>query len=665
MSDPRWSRLLAAGCLCLCLKIPESLAQDAVVPLPTIVVTATRGALDVSRAGSAIDSIDRDEIERLGATSIASVLQSVPGLYAHGNGGVGSSTNLTLRGSDPGQTLVLLDGIRIGNMTGTDGSLDFGNLAITDIERIEVLRGPQSALYGSDAMGGVIQIFTRKGEGPPRKSVTIEGGSYGTLHTNGAISGSTDQVSYAFAIDLLHSDGFPRYGYRPTHPIFLSDGVTPLPALPGGDPTNRAGATGRVSYKLGDTSEIAFGFAGYLNRLSIDNPYAADPNNVFNSFNQSRTATGQVYSRFTNHAFDDRLTNQLTIFGGALDSVIAQTESCPEDFVSNCRTNYQGRRYGAEYQGDLKLGSFGQLTFGLRNETERAIFSHDLPANLGGGHVSDFSGQQTTSSAFALYQFTLFDRLDLSVAGRDDAVSGGQSFPTGRLTAAWRLTDSGTKLRASIGAGAKTPTLYQRYSVYGVAGLQPEQSVGIDAGVDQSLFNDRLQLSAGVFENRFRNLIGFTFSPVTCPPQNINGCYYNVGRATTRGIELSAKVDLVPDEWRAQASYTYMDAINDITTRGLLQQPRHKAVGSLVYTGIQDLRLEGRMTVVAHVIDYGTTAPVVLPSYYKIDAYANYKINSNVSVFTRLENLTDTRYEEVYNYSVAGRSIYAGLKVEW
>ena len=375
--------------------------------------------------------------------------------------------------------------------------------------------------------------------------------------------------------------------------------------------------------------------------------------------------TGQVYSRFINHAYDGRLTNQLTVFGSAIDSAISQTESCPEDFVSNCRTNYQGTRAGAEYQGDLKFGELGQLTFGLRNETERAIFSHDRPANLGGGHVPDFSGQQTTNSAFALYQLTLLDRLDLSLAGREDAVTGGPSFATGRATIAWRLTEFGTKLRASIGTGAKIPTLYQRYSAYGDPTLKPEESTGVDAGIDQALFGDRVQLSASVFNNRFRNLIGFNNGPAGCPPQDIFGCYYNVGRATTQGIEVSAKADPVPGEWRTTASYTYMDAINNVTSQGLLQQPRHKAVGSLIYTGIPDLRLEGRMSVVAGVLDYAFPAPVRLPAYYKIDAYANYRVNSNVNLFARLENLTDASYEEVLNYGVAGRSIYAGVRIDW
>ena len=127
------------------------IAQEAVTPLPPVVVTATRGPLDVARAGSAIDVVTHDDIERLGATGLRDVLQAVPGLFVHDSGGFGSTSNVTLRGSNPGQTLVLIDGVRVGDPTGTDGAFDFGALALGDIERIEVLRGPQSALYGSRA----------------------------------------------------------------------------------------------------------------------------------------------------------------------------------------------------------------------------------------------------------------------------------------------------------------------------------------------------------------------------------------------------------------------------------------------------------------------------------------------------------------------------------
>ncbi len=668
MRHARPGRVVAAVFSCLpcifSLQRPAS-AQEAPTQLNEIVVTATRGPLDIQRAGSAIDVLDHDDIQRTGATTLRDALQSVPGLFIHSAGGIGAATNVSIRGATPGETLILLDGVRLTDPTGTDNAFDLGNIAATDIERIEVLRGPQSALYGSDAIGGVIQIITRKGEGPPKKTVTIEGGSYGTAHTNAAISGSSDGVSYAFSVDALHTDGFPRYGDRPLRSIVIGDGVTPLPKTKHGDFTNRVGVTGRLSYALGDTSAIEFGVAGFVNRLSFDNPYAVLPGDVYSPLNRSNDANGQAYAKLTNHAFGDLLTNQLTLFTSGVDRSILETESCPEDFISTCRTNYHGVHLGAEYQGDINAGPFGHLTFGLRSDTERAFLSHDLPVALGGGSVHDFSGEQTIQSAYALHQVTLFDRLDLSEAVRVDGVVDGPSFVTARGTVAYRITETGSKLRASIGSGAKIASLYQRFGPYGLSSLQPEQSVGVDGGLDQSLFGDRLTLSATYFSNQFANLIDFTFSPALCPPADLNGCYFNVGRAETHGVELGAKVDIEPGVWRATGSYTYMDAIDETTSQRLLQQPRNKGVASLIYTGVPNLRLEGRVTVVAGVLDFGAVGPAPLAPWARLDAYADYKVNDNLTLFARLENVSDARYEEVYNYSVPGRSIYGGVRVSW
>lgn len=206
---------ILAGVFCLfapALSNPAS-AQDAApgqsnpgqnnpgyVPLPMLVVTANRTPLPIERLGASVTVIPAEDIQSFGTKSLADVLRGTPGLNITESGGPGSLTNVSLRGSNPGQTLVLIDGIRVGDASSTDGALDFGALSAVDIERIEVVRGPQSALYGSDAMGGVINIITRKGERTPRRSVQVEAGSYGTISSTGAVSGATDKVSYAFSL---------------------------------------------------------------------------------------------------------------------------------------------------------------------------------------------------------------------------------------------------------------------------------------------------------------------------------------------------------------------------------------------------------------------------------------------------------------------------------
>lgn len=643
-------------------------AQQAdVIPTPDIVVTADRIEEPAEKTGSSISVISAAEIEKTGATGLADVLRSVPGVDVHEAGGIGTATSVAIRGSNPGETLVLIDGVRVGDSAATDGSVDFGNLSVTDIDRIEVLRGPQSALYGSDAMGGVINIITRKGTSTPVRSVSIEGGSYGTIDTRASMSGADDRWTYAFSIDALHSDGFPRYGYRIDRPIVIGDGVTPLPPLPADDPANKGGATARLSYRVSDDVTVETGLAAYGNAIRFDNPFAFIPSDVFSNYNHSTAAILDGYSRVIADTFGGALRNQLTIFGNVTDRKVWEAEGCFDASFNtfNCRSGFDGTRYGAEYQGDWKLGAFGALTFGARSETETAVTSES--PNPNDGSFTPINAKQTTNSLFAQHQFTLGDRFDFSYGGRIDSVENGQTFATWRTTAAYHIDETGTKLHASIGTGAKVASLYQRFSLFGNPNLQPERSTGFDAGIDQKLFNDRLTASVTIFDNRYRNLIDFAAAP-TCTPLQLasdGGCYFNVGRAETKGVETAADVILVPDAWRARASYTLLIARDLVTDRTLLQRPRNKATLSLIYTGIPKLEVESRLTLVSSRYDFGTFSIVKLAPYAKLDLFANYKAADNVTIFGRIENLTDARYEEAYNYGVAGRSFYGGVKVTW
>jgi vitamin B12 transporter len=667
MSLRRYRRALLA-CAFLLVVRPAAVAQPATSgdQLPEIVVTPDRVEEPISQTGSTVSVVDIADIDKTGPKGIIYALQGVPGVEIHETGGDGSATTLSIRGANPGESLVLIDGIRVGDPTQTDGSFDFGNLSVTDIERIEVLRGPQTALYGSDAMGGVINIITRKGKRPVHRSVTIQAGSYGTISALGAMSGADDRWNYAFSIEALHSDGFPRYGYRIDRPLVIGDGVTPLPPLPADDPTNKGGATGRVSYKISDDVTVETGYAIYGNMIRFDNPNAVVPSDVFSHYTHSTAEIFDAYTRVIADTFGGVLQNQLTIFGNVTDRNIWETEGCFDaSFLAfNCRSGYVGTRLGAEYQGDLKLGPYGALVFGARTETETASTSQD--PNPNDGSFFPINAQQTTNSVFALHKFSLGDRFDFTYGGRIDAVEGGQTFATWRTTAAYRIDETGTKFHASLGTGAKVASLYQRYSQFGDPTLAPEQSVGFDVGVDQKLFNDRLTGAVTAFDNRYRNLIDFGFAP-SCTPTQLSefGCYFNVGRAETKGVEVAADAILVPDEWRVRANYTFMVARDLTTDTTLLQRPADLATLSLIYSGVPKLEVEARVTMVSSRYDFASTSTVILAPYAKLDLFANYKINDNLAIFGRIQNVTDARYEEVFNYGVAARSYYAGAKYDW
>ena len=661
---------LALSCLALTSLTSPAAAQTPA--LPDLVITATRTALEPARAGSSITIIKSEEIAKTGSSGVVDVLRGLAGLDIQQTGGVGASTSVSLRGAYDGQTLVMIDGIRIGDPSSTAGQADLGQITTNDIARIEVLRGPQSALYGSDALGGVINIITKTGKRETKREVLLEAGSYGTLHSRGSISGGDDKLSYAFSIDALHSDGFARFGYRIDRPIVLNFGALPLPPLPRTDPVDRGGVTGRVTYAVNEDLRIDTGIAAYGDWLRLVNPGATMAPSVFDSYNQGRSTLLQAHTRITLDSFDGKLRNTVTLFGTLSDNATRERELCFDaSFLQfDCRQTFRGSRVGAEYQGDLKLGTFGLLTFGVSDQVETARTTQN-PDPQDGSFVP-VNAHQTTQAAFIQHQITLWNRLDLSLGGRVDSVIGGKTFSTYRATAAYRIEETGTKFHASVGTGARTPSLFQRFSQYGTAALLPEQNVGYDAGVDQKLFDGRLTLGATAFFNKFQNLIGFANVPSCTPGQQIQGgCYYNVNRALTKGVELSGDAIIVPDAWKARATYTYMIARQLEPGSDLPRRPRNKASASLVFSGVPNLELEARATYVGRRTDFdfytanGVTAKVQLAPYTKIDAFASYKVNDTTSVFARIENLTDVRYEDVLDYGTAGRAFYAGLKVSW
>jgi vitamin B12 transporter len=652
-------RFLAASVSLCALSLSAAHAQtiNEPVPLPDIVVTATRSPLAISQAGSAISVITSEEIEKESLKSPAEVLRRVPGVTVTEAGGPGSTTTVRLRGADSGQTLVLIDGIRANDPSADAGGFDFSNLAAVDIERIEVLRGPQSALYGSDAMGGVINIITRKGNGAPRFSVGMEGGSYGTKAGRAAVSGSQGPVSYAFSTIGFDSSGFSRYGYRIGR---VEDALSsPLER----DSAQRLGAAGRVSVAI--SPDVEFEVGGYASQTK------ADIDNGVSSFeflpdgpSKTQQRFYQGHARLTANTFDGILKNTFLVSGSRTDRDYKLIGSYFLPSLYWDEYGYQGDRLSAEYQGDLKLGAFGLLSFGTKIEQETLVSTSRNVLPFPTDEVENVDASQNTRSVYALHQFSPFENLHLSLGGRIDDIEDGDTFGTWRATAAYEIPNSGTKLRASVGTGAKAPTLYQKFDPFsGTADLESERSIGFDVGIDQRLADDRVLLSATFFANRFRNLIAYGMAD-TCRPEQFYGCFINVNRARTSGVELSADIDVVPTWLRVKAAYTYLEAFDEDTDLHLARRPEHQGRLGFAITPLPGLSIEPSVVFMGSQFSSPGELNELAP-YARFDLYADYKINDTFSIYARAENLTDARYEEVYTYGTAGRSFYAGLRATW
>ena len=651
-------RVFAASVSLCALSLGAAHAQTVTepMPIPDIVITATRSPLAISQAGSAISVITAEDIEKESLKSPAEVLRRVPGVTVVETGGPGSTTTVRLRGADAGHTLVLIDGIRVNDPSTDAGEFDFSNLSAVDIERIEVLRGPQSAIYGSDAIGGVINIITRKGNGPPRVSIGVEGGSYGTKAGRAAVSGSEGPVSYAFSATGFDTAGFSRYGYRIGR---VEDVLTsPLEA----DGAKRLGAAGRVSVAV--SPDVEFEIGGYTshNKVELDNDPGFDA--LPDGPSSARQHLYQGHARLTVNTFDGILKNSFLVSGSRTDRDYRLIGSYFLPSLYWDEYGYRGDRLSAEYQGDLKLGPFGLLTLGAKIEEETLVSTtrNVLPVEI--PTYENVDASQTTRSVYALHQFSPFENLHLSLGGRIDDIEDGDTFGTWRTTAAYEIPSSGTKLRASLGTGAKAPTLYQKFDPFsGTASLESERSIGFDVGVDQSLADDRVLLSATFFANRFRNLIAYAMAD-TCRPEQMYGCFINVKRARTSGIELSADMDVIPAWLRVKATYTYLEAFDEDTDLRLARRPQHQGRLGFTITPVPGLSIEPSVVLVGARFSSPGEMYELAP-YARFDLYADYKINDTFSIYGRAENLTDARYQEVYNYGTAGRSFYAGLRATW
>ncbi|MGQ9371974.1 TonB-dependent receptor plug domain-containing protein [Azospirillum sp. ST 5-10] len=595
-------------------------AQDVAEPVvvPDVVVSATRLATAPDKVGSSVTVISGESIEEGGKPELFDALQGVPGVSLSRNGGMGATSTVRLRGAESAQTQVLIDGVLVNDPANANGEFDFDALAVTGIDRIEVLRGPQSALYGNDAMGGVISVVTKRGRGPLKVSGLAEAGSHNTWRLSAGASGGTERFGYAVNATSLGTDGFS--------------------AFPGGDEAdgarNRA-LTAKVGADLTDTWTVdvaagIFDLRSDYDETSRDAPYVKE-----------KTLR---YGKIDNTVFllDGRLENVFTLSGTSTDRSFDE----PGGYIPH--SNYSGSRWTAEYRANYQVDDTDVLTVGALHEVESArIVNED-----GGVRTVGVDDSVDTNAVYGQYLLGLWDDLSLTFGVRHDRNEEFGPKTTVRTAAAYAIDGTGTTLRASIGTAGKAPTLFQLYDpTYGNPGLSPESSVGADAGVEQTFLGKRATVSATVFWNRFSDLIAF------------DDTYQNIEDARTWGVESAAALK-VSDALRLTASYTFLRAENLSTGRELPRRPHHQASLGAVWQVTDAARVGGTLRFVGEQLD-STYTNIRNDAYTVVDLQASYAVTPAVSAFGRIENLFDADYQEVARYNSSGRAFYAGIKASF
>jgi vitamin B12 transporter len=622
----------ALGAVCVILFVQSVRADDsasAEEPLQNVIVSATRIATPASQIGSSVTVITAADIAAAQLRTVTEVLRLVPGLNVVQSGGPGGQTSIFIRGTNSNHTKVLIDGIDVADPSNGLANFDFGQLLASDIERIEVLRGPQSGLYGSDAIGGVISITTRSGKGPFNIAGSVEGGTFRTNNETLALSGSTDQFQYAANIEHLHAGSVP---------------VTPLDLLqPGEARNNDYDDNVTLSTRLGYT--VLPGFDVNLVGRFTDAHYAftADDPLVFPSFpaaEQSKSDTSQYYTRLSAH---------LATFDGVLDQTLgvayssAWTLNLDPTLGASVNT---GDRVKTDWQGVLRLSTDEILVLDAENERDAV---HE-PINA---DVTDNAGAVELQSH-------LGDHLSSALNVRYDDNSRFGSKATWRFAPTYAIAESDTRFSASAGTGFKAPTLgelYQNFPPFFFANpdLKPETSIGYDLGIEQGLFDKAVQVGATWFRNDIRDLITTDVTGTT---------YANVGRAVTRGVESF----IAWQPLRAlhlRADYTFTQADDEVLQEELLRRPKHKATLNAAWQLTDALSLDSTVLYVGSWIDGNRDFSIprlTAPAYATVNMAVNFALRSRLTLFGRIDNLFNRHYQDPVGFLQPALGVFVGVR---
>ena len=639
--------LAFAGCLSAA---SAALADEKQEELETIVVTASRIPVPIAEVASSVTVIERQHIVDRQSVFISDLLRDVPGVAVSRQGPAGTVTEVRIRGAEANQVMVLIDGIKANDPAFTD-TFSFTDLTSFDVERVEVVRGPQSALWGSDAMAGVINVITRRPEQGATTEAFLEGGSFETINAGGRFATQTDRYQFDGSLSYLDSDGsnIARSGDE-------DDGYENITA------TVRAGYTTDSSINL----EFVGRYTGSTTEFdTIDSQ--CDPITF--------VCTGTGLPADANLETDNsqtfmRFGGDLRSFDGHWKNVawLAASNTDHGRFADGVKTGSdEGERYGVYYQSTWdfapqeRIDSAQTVTFAI--DHERLEYTRD-----------DLNKKMDTTGFVFEGRTRFWEDLYLSAAVRHDSNSDFDDVNTWRVTSLYTFEQAGTQLHADFGTGQKAPTFTERFSFFpaffiGNPELKPEKSRGWEFGLSQPFADGRWAIQATYFKERLENEIaGFVFDPVTFlfTAENADGTSHRTG------VETALQASIT-DAFDAAATYTYLDADQSDGAGGFtaeVRRPRHMASANFNYRFMES---RGNINLnLSYTGDhYDTFFPpgaagqqVKLDSYTLVNLATSYQATDRVRVYGRIENLFDEAYEDVIGFNTPGIGAFVGVQVK-
>lgn len=605
-----------------------------------VVVSASRSPLERKKNASSVTILTEEQIKQANQPLLADLLRQVSGLDVVRSGGPGGNTAVFLRGANSEHTLVLLDGVEINNPVSNARFFDFASLTTDNIERIEILRGPQSSLYGSDALGGVISIFTKRGKGQPSLNVSSEAGSYQTFVQRVSSSGqASEELGYSFAYTREDSDSISaadRANGNSENDGFTNDAFSAA-----------------VNYSVIDQLKLDTSLRANLSQADLDNfggPGGDDPNRTLDNqqiFWQSAASLDlfeglllqKIRASYSDHQLDD------------------DNDPDPQHPLDFQRSHYNGSLTKFSLQNILSLGNNADLIFGLETEQEKADSSFVSDGEYGPYESVLAEQSARTNGYFSELILELGENFATTLGLRLDDHSRFGSQTTYRIAPVYLIPSTGTKLTATLGSGFKAPSLYQLYSEYGNNQLEPEEVLGWDFGFEQTFLNQQLTLGSSYFRNEFDQLVTFDTQ---------NFIFQNINEARTQGLESFVNYT-VTENTSFSVQYTYTDTKDLESGTSLLRRARNKLSAEIILRGCdQNLKISTGATYIGKRFDNDfSTYPasrVELGSYTLLHIRSDYRINDLVSIFARVENVLDQNYQEVLGYGTQGAAAYAGLR---
>jgi len=606
---------------------------DQLAEAEPVVVSATRFDIPLDQSPASVSVIDSKEIETKQIERVSDALREVPGLAVVQTGTPGQLTSVFTRGLNSAHTQVLLDGIPINQ--GLAGQFDFANLTTDNIDRIEIVRGPQSTIYGPRALAGAIQIFTKQGNGPPGITLSEEGGTYDTFRETLASDGKIDNFDYSIGASRIDTDNArPNNQYRNSN-VIADLGLSLNQQL-------RVGSL--FMYSLSDT--------GNPNDIAHPRP--------FDNLLTEKWLIGPHVDWKATDWWDHKLIfdydHERQVNDPNFDGFVPGTT-----FIGPTRALF--RRTQLDYQNDLRPTSWLTLTSGSFFSHTEAGQERPFVSQIF-GPLPTFISDRTTEIAGYLQSTVNIDNLIFVAGGRIDHFNQFGDVWTYRIASSYKIDKTDTTLHASVATGFSPPSSQDK--IFGNNfGLQPEEDFGWEAGFEQRLWERRVTVGATYFHNDLSNVIGFdqTFRKAL-----------NLGAAKTQGVETELRATPITD-LDLRASYTYLEAEKTSSAdvgapqgSRLPRRPRNEVYVSASYLWCKKLRttVETKWVNAREELNRNFFGPNFdIEDYNFVNFAAEYEINPHMSIFGRVDNLTGEHYAEVFGFPNLGTAAYAGMKVRF